>query len=372
MTYHTIIAGLGAVGSATLYQFAKRGISVLGIDRFKPPHEFGSSHGDTRITRQAIGEGPEYTPLSLRSYEIWEDIEKEIGTKVLHKCGGLILSGESNVAAMHGSRFFDNTVDAANVFNIPHEILSAPEIRSRFPQFRVADSDKAYYEPSAGFLIPERCISANLRLAAKAGAELRFHDPIMDINFKGDLIEVVTQSAVYSCEHLVLATGAWLPGMTQVPDFANLKVYRQVMTWFAPKSSGEMYRPERCPVYIWERAHKALPLYGFPMVDEYGVKICTEFFEETCRPETVERNVHPDAYEWLYEELVEGYFNGIHPECTRVKACLYTVEPEFKFKIERHPECNRIILASTCSGHGFKHSAALGEQLCQMVLRDEF
>jgi sarcosine oxidase len=366
--YHTIIAGLGAVGSAALYQLSKRGYNVLGIDRFKPPHSYGSSHGDTRITRQAIGEGAEYTPLSLRSYEIWEEIEKQINAKVLHKCGGLILSGQTNVAAMHGTRFFENTVDAAQLYNIPHQILTAQEVRRKFPQFIVSDTDKAYYEPSAGYLVPERCIRANLRLATAAGAEVQFNDPVIDVNTQGDLIQVRTEKGSFVCEHLILATGAWLPGMTTVPEFSSLNVYRQVMTWFAPKEKVTMYGQEHCPVFIWERANKSLPLYGFPMVDEHGVKICTEFFDETCTPETVQREVHPESYEWLYEELVDGYFRAIQPECTRATACLYTVEPEFKFKIERHPECSRVMLASACSGHGFKHAAAIGEQLCMMVL----
>src|SRR6266404_472072 len=168
--YEVLVLGLGAMGSAATFQLAKRGRKVLGIDQFTPPHAFGSSHGETRITRLAIGEGEHYTPLVLRSHELWREIENETGTDLLTVTGGLVISSIARTAMLHVDQFFSNTVAAAEKYRIPHQILSAAEIRKRFPQFRVRDDERGYYEPDAGFLRPEACIAAQLQLARKYGA----------------------------------------------------------------------------------------------------------------------------------------------------------------------------------------------------------
>jgi sarcosine oxidase len=165
--FDTIVLGLGAMGSAATYQLAKRGNKVLGIDQYSPPHIYGSSHGDTRITRQAIGEGEEYVPLVLRSYELFRDIEKETGRKLLVETGGLIISSSNKTSYCHVENFFENTVQAAKKYNIKHELLTAEQIRERFPVFNVSDNEEGYYEPSAGYLRVEECIAAQLELAKK-------------------------------------------------------------------------------------------------------------------------------------------------------------------------------------------------------------
>src|SRR5574340_773134 len=160
------------MGSAALYHLARRGARVAGIDRFSPPHAFGSSHGDTRITRLAIGEGEHYTPLALRSHELWRELEAETGEELLTACGGLVLSSGSATSHTHVENFFDNTLAAARRFGIAHEMLDAAEIRRRFPPFRVADGERGYLERDAGLLRPERCIAACLRAARRRGATL--------------------------------------------------------------------------------------------------------------------------------------------------------------------------------------------------------
>ena len=172
--FDVAVVGLGAMGSAAAWQAAKSGARVLGIDRFRPPHAMGSSHGDTRITRLAIGEGEEYTPLVLRANEIWREIEERSGEKLHVVTGGLIISGPARSATTHVARFFEKTLAAARRFGIAHEILDAAEIRARFPQFAVRDNEVGYYEPGAGYLRPERCIAAQLRLAQAAGVELHW------------------------------------------------------------------------------------------------------------------------------------------------------------------------------------------------------
>src|SRR5437016_11008855 len=134
-TFDAAVLGLGAIGSATVYQLAKRKARVLGIDRYAPPHAFGSTHGDTRVTRLAIGEGEHYTPLAIRSHELWRELEQETGTSLLTSNGGLIISSGAATSHTHVEGFFDNTVAAARRFGIAHELIDAAEIRRRFPQF---------------------------------------------------------------------------------------------------------------------------------------------------------------------------------------------------------------------------------------------
>src|SRR5690349_7234064 len=172
MVPDVVVIGLGAVGSAAAYQLARRGAKVLGIDRHSPPHAMGSSHGDTRITRLAIGEGAHYTPLVLRANEIWREVESQTGEDLHVVTGMLIVSSERRRATTHVANFFENTIEAARRFGIAHDILDAAAIRRRFPRFAVRDNEVGYYEPGAGYLRPEACIAAQLRLAEDHGAEL--------------------------------------------------------------------------------------------------------------------------------------------------------------------------------------------------------
>src|ERR1700686_3453912 len=165
--YQVIVAGLGAMGAAAVFQLARRGARVLGIDQFAPPHAHGSTHGDTRITRLAIGEGEQYTPLALRSHQLWREFEQETGSTLLTISGCLIISSRAKRAFTHVENFFANTLAAAHRYDTAHEVLDAGQIRRRFPQFKVADDEVAYLERDAGFLCPEACVRTQLRLAER-------------------------------------------------------------------------------------------------------------------------------------------------------------------------------------------------------------
>ncbi|HSC61952.1 MAG TPA: N-methyl-L-tryptophan oxidase, partial [Rhizomicrobium sp.] len=209
--YDVIVVGLGAMGSAALYQLAKRGAKVLGVDRFSPPHDQGSSHGDTRITRLAIGEGAHYTPLVKRSHEIWRELEKETGSDLLTQCGELIISSENRKSSVHVEAFFGNTVKAARDHSIAHELLDASQIRSRFPQFNIRDEEFGYFEPEAGFVRPEACVAAQLSLAEKQGAEIRRGETVFVFGTTPNGVTVKTDRGFYQTDRLILAAGAWLP-----------------------------------------------------------------------------------------------------------------------------------------------------------------
>ncbi len=363
LTRHdVIVVGLGAMGSAALYQLAKRGARVLGIDRFAPPHEQGSSHGDTRITRLAIGEGAHYTPLVKRSHEIWRQIERETGTDLLTQCGELIISSENRKSSVHVEGFFRNTVNAAREHGIAHELLDPSQIRARYPQFNIRDDETGYFEADAGFVRPEACIDAQLSLAKRHGAEILTGETMLGFEPGPNGVVVKTEREVYQADKLIVAAGAWLPKLLG-NDFDRLfKIYRQALYWFAVDGDATAYAPSRFPVFIWELPDSPQGVYGFPAIDG-GLKIATEQYAVTTSPEGVDRSVSVAEIQHMHQNYVAPYLRGVTSNCVKAKACLYTVTPDAGFILDTLPLSERVIIASCCSGHGFKHSAAIGEAL---------
>lgn len=370
VTYDAVVVGLGAMGSAALYHLAGQGARVLGIDRFAPPHPYGSTHGDTRITRQAVGEGPAYVPLVLRSYELWRDLERETGRDLLTITGGLIMGSAGGASAHHGRiDFLERTMAVAREFHIPHTTLDAAEIRRRFPQFALTGDEIGYVEEPAGFLRPEACVAAHLDVAARRGAEIRTGETVAAVVPDAGGVTVQTDRGTYAAGTVILAAGPWLPSFLDDVYAPLFAVYRQVLYWFDVKESIASYLPGAFPIFIWLRDDG--DIYGFPAIDgpAGGVKVATEVYLETTTPEHVAREVGPEETQAMYREHVAGALPGLSERCIKAASCLYTVTPDSHFVIDRHPRHPQIILASPCSGHGFKHSAAIGEALAQLALR---
>ena len=368
--YDVIVVGLGAVGAATAYQAAKRGASVLGIDQYSPPHALGSSHGDTRITRVAIGEGEEYVPLVRRSHQIWREIEARTGEELLVVTGGLVISSPQRRATTHVPNFFEKTVAAAERFRIEHEMLDARDLRQLFPQFNVSDNEVGYYEPGAGYVRPEACIGAQLTLAAEHGASLRRNERVLDIAEEGGIVRVRTDAAEYRARELVIAAGAWLPEFLEPELARHFSITRQVLYWFEVEAPIEDYEAPAFPIWIWELQDRTHVIYGFPAMDGAagGIKIATEQYALTTTPASVDREVSEDEKRAMYHELVLPYLPWVGARCIKAAACLYTATPDFHFVVDRHPRFAHVIIASPCSGHGFKHSAAVGEALAELAL----
>jgi sarcosine oxidase len=367
-TADAIVVGLGAMGSAALYQLARRGARAIGVDRFRPPHDQGSSHGESRITRQAIGEGREYVPFVLRSHEIWRELEAETGEALLFQVGGLLMRRESESALHHGRvDFVGSTIDAARHYGIPHEVLRAAQIRDRFPQFRLAGDEIGYYEPGAGYLRPERCVAAQLERARALGALERTGETVLRIVPGPEAVEVVTDRETYTAARVIVTAGAWAPALLGGELAKLLGVYRQVLYWFAPETPAA-FAPGSFPIFIWIHGPRAEDaFYGFPVVAE-GIKLATEQFVQTTDPDAVVREVSAAEIAGMHEAHVRGRLAGVTARCVRAETCLYTVTPGSRFIIDRHPASKRVIVASPCSGHGFKHSAAIGEAVAELAL----
>lgn len=363
-----IIVGLGAVGSAALYQTARRGAKVLGTDQFRPPHDRGSSHGDSRITRLALGEGPQYVQFAKRSHEIWRELEAATGRTLFREVGGLFFGSTQRHGQAHGSAdFLQTTIAVARQHAIPHEVLDAAAMRERFPQFHFRDDERGCFEHTAGLVHPEACIAAQLEAAAHLGARVEVNEPLLGWKASGYDVEVKTARHTYRADRLVITAGAWLPQL--VPALTtHTRVLRQVLFWFEPDEPHDLFAPERLPVYIRVPDAGTNMFYGFPAIDGRGggVKIAGEQFDRTTSPDAVDAQVSADEQSTMH--AIAAPHLRITRKCVRTVVCKYTVTPDFHFIIDRAPESERVWFASACSGHGFKHSAAVGEALAEMVI----
>lgn len=360
MTYDVIVLGLGAMGGAAAQHLSERGVKVLGIEQFTPPHDKGSSHGGTRMIRQAYWESPDYIPLVLRAYELWEKLERDSGTKLLTITGGLILGSAQ-------SHLVNGGIAAAQAHGIKYSALSPSEIRTRFPAVAPLDDDVAVYEELAGFLVPEECIRAQLKVAAQCGAELLFDEKVVKWTTHSDHIEVTTCRAVYEAERLVISAGPW--ANEALRHLFPLRVTRQVMTWIKPSGGVEAFLPDRFPVFLCESPDGGHLSYGFPAVDgsSGGVKVAIHGSNVECSPETIDRAIHEiDGAEVIRQ--VRPRFPALNGEILKAQTCMYTMTPDEHFILGRHPEYPSVSIACGFSGHGFKFAAVIGEILADLSI----
>jgi monomeric sarcosine oxidase len=367
MHYEVIVVGIGAMGAATLYQLARRGVRVAGVDKFSPPHDQGSSHGDTRITRLAIGEGAAYIPLALNSHRIWRELESLSGVALFEQCGMLMLSDSRVAASGHGTPdFAGQTAALAQKFGIAHELLDAAALQQRFPQFTgYGPHAVGYYEPGAGYVRPEACIEVQLKLAQQAGAELYLNTPVVSMTSGAGGIRVQTSSGTLTADRVITCAGMWSARLLGGPFTDLLKVCRQQLYWF------ELDQPQRyaagSPVFIRLDAGADInSCYGFPpLPGENAIKIATEQYADLCDPDHVDRNIRPADAEAMYQQHVAGRLAGVSNRLLKSKVCTYTITPDFNFVIDEHPQLAGVTVVSACSGHGFKHSAGVGEALAK-------
>jgi len=317
------VVGLGAMGAATLYQLARRGMSVVGIDRFAPPHSFGSSHGETRITRQAVGEGSAYVPLVRRSHEIWHELENATNERLLVTCGAVMI-GPLKSAAMHHYKpdFLRNTMAVAQRFGIAHALLDKNQLLLRFPQFAgLHDGDVAYYEPYGGFLFPEACVRVQLTEARRLGARLLTDTRVHSLTQHSDTVSIETDSETIEARQAVVAIGAWAGPLLGAPFNQLLRVTRQVQHWFVPADAA-LYDEARCPVYIQLYGQDASDyFYGFPTpTGSVGVKIATETGDTTATADSVNRTASPAEAQEMYRRHLAGRMAGLTERVLRRRA----------------------------------------------------
>lgn len=362
--YDVIVLGLGGIGSAAICHVARRGHRVLGIDQFSPPHDRGSTHGQTRIIRQAYFEHPDYVPLVLRAYELWREVEAATGQTLLEQVGllevgpgdGVVVPGVLASAARH---------------DLAVERLSAADAERRFPGFRVPGNYAAVFEPTAGFLHVERCVAAHLQLAVQAGAALQTNTAVASWSRSGNAIAVLTDRGEFRAERLIVAAGPWaahvLPALG-VP----LVVRRKPLYWFAAAggdaatcANWPLSVAAGCPTFLYELSQGVF--YGFPQFDDRGVKVARHSGGETVADaSTVDRAL--DAADCdAVAEFVEAHLVGLARRPRDHATCMYTMSPDEHFVVDLLPGEPRVAFVAGLSGHGYKFAPVLGEILADLV-----
>ncbi|AKA25279.1 N-methyl-L-tryptophan oxidase [Pseudomonas chlororaphis] len=367
--FDVVVVGLGAMGAATLYQLAKRGLNVAGIDRFAPPHDQGSSHGDTRITRQAVGEGAAYVPLAIRAQQIWRELEAQVDEPLFEQCGVLVMTSSAAPTGQDGTPDFTaNTLALARQFGIEHEALDAAQIRQRFPQFApIHDSALGCFEPGGGYVRPERCIDAQLTLARQLGATLFTGETVQAIASDQGQVRVTSQGRCITAAKAVVCAGMWSSQLLGAPFDELLRVCRQTLYWY--RLAEPAIFPEHSPSFIVHGASDEQHCYGFPPIPGEGsMKIATEQYSQASTPDDLDRQVSAAQSAAMYHDLVRTHIAGVTPELVKSAVCAYTVTPDAHFIIDQHPRLANVTVVSACSGHGFKHSAAIGEALAQQLV----
>jgi sarcosine oxidase len=362
------IIGLGAVGAATLYQASQHGRKVLGIDQFSPPHTLGSTHGETRISRLAVGEGLDFMSLVQRSHEIWHELHLLSGQQLFYQVGGLLLDSGTEPWAKHGSEgFFERTVNFAEKGGIPHEVLDAHELKRRFKEFNLEANGRAYFEPSAGYVIPELAVGIQLKLAEKQGAKIKTHTKVLGMQpLAGGGVSIQTNHGLIEAGQVCISAGAWIKDF--IPSFIkpHFKICRQLLHWL-PIERGFFNHPT--PVYMWGFGPKPEDfIYGFPTLDGHTVKMASESFVASHHPDTISQEISPEEVAKFLINKIGKRFNGLKSSVERSKTCIYTMTPDSYFVVDRLPDFPEVLVASACSGHGFKHSAGLGEAIAMDLL----
>jgi sarcosine oxidase len=358
--YDTIVIGLGGMGSATLFHLARRGVRVLGLERFDLVHEHGSSHGLTRIIRLAYWEHPSYVALLRRAYELWRELEQLSGERLLYITGSVD-------AGPSGGPVFEGALRSSELHDLRHEVMDGVELHRRFPGYRLPKEARCLYQPDGGFLLPERCNVAHVARALAHGAEVRCREPALDWDVTGDCVRVRTARGRYEAGRLVICAGPWASKL--VSELGSLAVpERQVLAWLLP-SRPEHFRLGAFPVFNLEVEEGRY--YGFPSFLIPGFKFGKYHHRgEVVDPDAMTKEPEPEDEE-LLRAFARRYFPDGAGPAMMLKACLFTNSPDRHFILDRHPTLPEVAIAAGFSGHGYKFCSVVGEIMADLAQSSE-
>jgi sarcosine oxidase len=348
------------MGAAACCHLAKRGVRVVGFEQFGRGHQFGSSHGHSRVVRQAYHEHPDYVPLLKRSFELWAAMPADI----LHRCGALFV-GAPDSAICRGA------LAAAAAHAIPVEALDHAELALRYPQFAFGEDHVGVFEPGAGFVVPERGIEWHLEEAEAAGADIRQETQVAAIESTDGGVLVRTDRGTVKAAQVVVTAGAWTERFVSFPA-CPLEVQRKAIVWFEPVDTA-LCDQAAMPTWIINSgdAQSAGDYYGVPtwhgQPGPQGVKVGFHGPGPPVDPDTVDRVVSPETIA-TFERDVHGFLPDVVGSAVESAVCLYTMSADGHFIIERAPASERIIVACGFSGHGYKFAPVIGEVLADLAI----
>lgn len=355
-TFDVVVLGLGVMGASAVHQLAGRGVRVLGLDANQRGHVLGSSHGRSRIIREAYYEAAEYVPLVQRAFIQWRELEEETGLDLL------LMTGCLNIGRP-GTQVVDGVIASARRHGLPSEVLPSDAMRSRFPAFALPESHVGVYQPTAGVLNADACVGALVDASVARGATIRHGELVNNWEPDGDGVIVRTPSGTIRAQKLVITAGPWSASV--LADLGlPLQAVRQYVVHFEPQAP-ERFSPPGFPAFIWDVAEGEV--YGIPYLPGSGFKVGGHDPGEPCTPETARRTVTAEEIENV-RSIFERCLPGCATTMSMAATCLYTVTPDRHFIIDRHPEHPQVSYAAGFSGHGFKFGPTIGEVLADLAI----
>lgn len=343
------------MGAATAWRLAERGVTATCFDRHSPPHDLGSSHGETRMTRTAYYEAPWYVPLLQRTFPMWRELEASTGADLLSLTGGLMIGRPA-------STIVAGALAAARDHALASELLPAPVVRARYPGHVLGDDEVAVLDAQAGFVRPEAAIAAMIGRTSTLGGELRPGVAVRAVESRRDGIELLTPAGRETFDRIVVSAGAhiglllpWLP----------VTVTRQVLAWFDISGDPARFAAVRFPVFF-HTTDRWGDVYGFPTLDRTTLKLARHHPGEPADPETLRRQVGEADLAPL-RGFIDDHLRGVVGRVARAAVCMYTNTPDRNFVVDLHPADRRIVVVSACSGHGFKFAPVIGEIAADLV-----
>jgi monomeric sarcosine oxidase len=349
-----IVLGGGTMGSATAWELGKRGRSAIVFEQFDHVHTFGAHGGDTRVFRHAYWESPDYVPLVRRADELWMDLEAESGQKILERCGILEMSAP-------GFDYSNASRQCAIEYDIPQETLTPDEVRARWPMVNIGDDWTALYSPVAGFLRTVPALRALMAGATANGVQLRANEPVTEWGATDSGVWVETASGRFTADRLYITAGPWVATVLARIGLP-LRVLRKPLYWLGVDDAAT-FDVSHFPV--WAAQTSAGQFYGFPVIDEFGLKCADHGGGDPTTPDTIDRTTSAEEAAYLVEAMRE-LFPQVNGRMQRSVVCMYTMTPDAHFIVDRMPGQPNVIIGGGFSGHGFKFTPAVGEALVEL------
>ena len=351
------------MGSATAYHLARRGQPVTLIEQFSLGHDRGSSHGAARITRHSYAD-PAYARLMLDAFRAWRELEAESGQPLYVRTGGVSICPES-------VDYVNRVAGSLAAIEVPHRRMTGREWNRCSPVFSLPSTDDVVLEPDAGLLSAARAISIQVELARQLGGvsvEVVERQPVRRIDLEGKRPRLILDDQVIETERLIVTAGAWTGRL--LPSLAALlQPTRQQVLYFRP-SDPSPYTIGRFPAFIYKGAGELDSYYGMPECLGTGVKAARHGGPDV-DPERDDRSV-----ETRYVEEVRTFLRRTIPGLAeapidRTEVCLYTMTRDENFRVGLLPGRTDVVVASPCSGHGFKFSCLIGRVLADLAMAGE-
>lgn len=358
------VLGLGGVGSAAFAELARRGVDVLGIDRWQPPHSLGSSHGQSRIFRVAYFEHPDYVPLAQRSRDLWVKLDEDADERIFVPSGGAWF-GPEECRVIRDSRL------AADQHGLEYEYISGAEANTRWPAFSADSNAVCFYEKDAGIVCPEHAIANFIKIGVAHGGTLRCNEEVLRIDPEHSHVRIQLEREVIRAQRVIVTLGAWTGSL--LPDAGvTLNPRRQLLGWTKPKHH-DVVQEGQMPVWVFSDSDTSIQ-YGFPICNGLpgpsGCKIARHNEGDPCDPNTVRREINSSDQDALIKDLITRV-PAAAGELLEARVCLYTMSEDEHFIVDRHPSYERITIGCGFSGHGFKFCPVLGEGLADLMLDGE-